>query len=350
MIQTEKLHTEMAKMSNIDTGIIGDVASADEPVMDIAHVGHVELMTPKLDESARFFVDVLGMSEAGSEPGSLYLRGWDDYELHSLKLTASQQPGLGHVGFRTRSSQALKRRVSVIERSGRGIGWHDGDFGHGPAYRFSEPDGHLMEVYFETIRYAPPNGERPYLKNQAQRFPARGANVRRFDHFNLVCAEPTENRHFLERALGLRTTEMTVDADGNEIGFWMTATNKGYDLAYARDGKGRRGLFHHVAFALDSREEILRAADIFNECGVKIVDGPHKHAIQQTFYLYVMEPGGNRVELSNAGARLVLAPDWEPVVWTPEERARGQAWGAMLSQSFYEYATPDIGAGEAAKL
>ena len=337
-------------MSDIDNVISGDVALADEPVMDIAHVGHVELMTPKLDESARFFIDVLGMSEAGSEPGSLYLRGWDDYELHSLKLTASQRPGLGHVGFRARSPQALKRRVSAIERSGRGIGWHDGDRGHGPAYRFRDPDGHLLEVYYETVWYTPLDGERPYLKNQAQKFPARGASIRRFDHFNLVCAEPTDNRHFFERVLGLRTTEMTVDADGNEIGFWMTATNKGYDLAYARDGKGRRGLFHHVAFALDSREEILRAADIFNEHGVKIVDGPHKHAIQQTFYLYVIEPGGNRVELANAGARLVLAPDWEAVVWTPEERARGQAWGAMLSKSFYEYATPDIGAGEAAKL
>ena len=54
----------MAKMSNSGNGIIGDVATADEPVMDIAHVGHVEVMTPKLDESARFFVDVLGMTEA----------------------------------------------------------------------------------------------------------------------------------------------------------------------------------------------------------------------------------------------------------------------------------------------
>jgi catechol 2,3-dioxygenase len=52
------------------------------------------------------------------------------------------------------------------------------------------------------------------------------------------------------------------------------------------------------------------AADIFLENGVYIETGPHKHAIQQTFFLYVYEPGGNRVEVANAGARLILAPDW----------------------------------------
>ena len=33
-----------------------------------------------------------------------------------------------------------------------------------------------------------------------------------------------------------------------------------------------------------------------------IETGPHKHAVQQTFFLYVYEPGGNRVEVANAGA------------------------------------------------
>ena len=62
--------------------------------------------------------------------------------------------------------------------------------------------------------------------------------------------------------------------------------------------------------------------------GVHIETGPHKHAIQGTFFLYVWEPAGNRVELANSGARLILAPDWEPVVWTEDERKKGQAWGA----------------------
>ena len=115
--------------------------------------------------------------------------------------------------------------------------------------------------------------------------------------------------------------------DGSEAGMWLTATNKSYDFAYTRDHTGTKGRFHHVTYALDTREDMLRAADIFLENGVFIETGPHKHAIQQTFFLYVYEPGGNRVEVANAGARLVLAPDWKPIPWTEAERKKGQAWG-----------------------
>ncbi|MGY3482950.1 hypothetical protein ACVW1C_000833 [Bradyrhizobium sp. USDA 4011] len=86
----------------------------------------------------------------------------------------------------------------------------------------------------------------------------------------------------------------------------------------------------------------MRAADIFLENGVHIETGPHKHAIQQTFFLYVYEPGGNRVEVANAGVRLILAPDWKPIVWTEEERRKGQAWGLKTIESFHTHGTPPV--------
>ena len=61
-----------------------------EPLMDIAHLGHLELLTPKPEESRRFFIDIMGMTESGAKGDSVYLRGWDDYERYCLKLTASK--------------------------------------------------------------------------------------------------------------------------------------------------------------------------------------------------------------------------------------------------------------------
>ena len=123
---------------------------------------------------------------------------------------------------------------------------------------------------------------------------------------------------------------------------WLTCTNKSYDFAYTREAHGVPGRFHHVTFALDSREAILQAADVFLEHGVFIETGPHKHAVQQTFFLYVYEPGGNRVEVANAGARLVLAPDWKPITWTEAERRKGQAWGLKTIESFHTHGTPPL--------
>ena len=46
--------------------------------------------------------------------------------------------------------------MTAIEASGLGIGWKDGDPGIGPTYLFYDPDGHEMELYWETEWYAPP--------------------------------------------------------------------------------------------------------------------------------------------------------------------------------------------------
>ena len=313
----------------------------NEPCLDIAHLGHVELLTPTPEQSLAFFTGPMGMTESGRDGHSVFLRGWDDYERYSLVLTASHTSGLGHAAFRTRSPQALARRVAAVEQAGAGIGWVETP-GHGPAYRFHDPDGHVLEIYFETERYQPPEALRPALKNQAQRFPARGANVRRLDHFNCLAVDVAANRRFFEDTLGFRLTERIVLDDGTEAGMWLTATNKSYDFAYTREAHGVKGRFHHVTFAVDSREEILRAADIFLDAGVTIETGPHKHAVQQTFFLYVFEPGGNRVELANAGARLILAPDHIPVTWTQAERSKGQAWGLQTTPSFHTRGTPPL--------
>jgi hypothetical protein len=65
--------------------------------------------------------------------------------------------------------------VAALKGSGFDIGWIDGDMGQGPAFRCRDPDGHVIELYYETEWYEAPPELKPALKNQAQRFPARGA-------------------------------------------------------------------------------------------------------------------------------------------------------------------------------
>ena len=174
------------------------------PWCDVAHLAHAELLTPRLEESLRFFTEVMGLYVSARRGDSVYLRGWDDYEHHTLKLTAAPQPGLGHLAFRAQSPEALARRVAALEASGWGLGWHEGEPGHGPAYRFTDPDGHLIELYYETEWFRPDEHSRPALKNQASRFPAKGANLRRLDHLNLLVSDVATNRRFYQEYLGLR--------------------------------------------------------------------------------------------------------------------------------------------------
>jgi len=169
----------------------------------------------------------------------------------------------------------------------------------------------------------PPPELVPSLKNQAMRFPARGINARRLDHLNLLTVDVAAMQVFMEDVMGMRTTELIQLDSGALGGVWVTATQKTYDVAFTADHYGAHGRFHHLTYAVDSKEEVLRAADICLEHGVRIETGPHKHAVQQTFFLYVIEPAATASRWTTR-ARLMLAPDWQPVVWTETERRKGR--------------------------
>ncbi|MET7464493.1 catechol 2,3-dioxygenase [Nonomuraea sp. NPDC005501] len=312
------------------------------PLGDIAHLGHVELFTPDPDRSLWFFTQLLGMTENGRSGESVYLRTWDDYEHHSLTLTAHPTSGLRRTALRTSSEQALNARVKALEEAGMGGAWVEDEPGIGPLYVTRDPDGHEIALYWESEWYEAPPELRPGLKNQPQAKPCQGVGVRRLDHVNFLAAEVAPNSGFTHRLLGARPTEQIVLDSGRLSAQWLTFTNKSYDIVYTEDRSGSRGRLHHVAFATDSREDILRAADLCLDNDVHIETGPHKHAIQQTFFLYVYEPGGNRIELCNPLTRLVLAPDWPLITWTQAERAKGQAWGLKTIESFHTHGTPPL--------
>ena len=319
----------------------GKSGGMSEPVHDVAHIAHAELLTPFPDASLQFFVELFGMQIEHREGQSVFLRGWGEYQPYGLKLTESELPGLGHTALRAWSPSALERRVAAIEASGLGVGWNSGDHGHGPAYEFRDPDGHRFELLFEQDRYLPPEELRPRLKNVPQRHVDRGAAVKRIDHVNVLASDVAANRRFAVEQLGYRTYEQVINDDGSEQGAWMSLSIAAHELIYTADHAGGNGRLHHLAWFVDTREELLRAADLFLDADVPIEAAPSKHAVAQGMFLYVYEPGGNRVEVTT-GTHFIFDPAYEPIVWTQAERARGQAWGVKTIETFHTYGTPDL--------
>ncbi|MGC2519804.1 MAG: catechol 2,3-dioxygenase [Burkholderiales bacterium] len=319
-----------------------------EPIHDIAHLGSVELLTPKPDRSLWYFRDVLGMEVVHAQEQSVYLRGYGDYAASTVKLTESGKPGVGCISWRAVSPQALERRAKAIAAAGLGTGWVESDFCRGKSYRFKDPDGHSMEIYYEERKYRAPDALRSTLKNLPMKFTGRGASVRRIDHLALLCKDVAANRKFAQELLGFRLREQVRYQNGTvEIGSWLSGSPVHHEVAYVLDTKGANGRLHHFSFWVDTRDDVLRAADILAENGVFIEAGPSKHNNSQGFYLYSYEPGGNRIEVYS-GSFLIFAPDWEPVTWNEEERGTGVYWGAPLPDSFLNYGTPDVEASASA--
>src|SRR5699024_8293274 len=174
---------------------------------DVAQLAHVELYKPKPEETLKFFTQYLGLQVTEREGQSVYLRAYEDFYHHTLKITESKEAGMGHAAWRASSKDALYRKVEALERSGYGKGWIEGDLGHGQAYQFLTPDGHNMELLWDVEYYQAPKELRTKLKSRPQKKPNVGIPARRLDHINLMCNNVTQNRHFMEDELDFKLRE-----------------------------------------------------------------------------------------------------------------------------------------------
>lgn len=262
---------------------------------------------------------------------------------------------MGHLAFRASSRPALERRVEAIEATGFGRGWIEGNKGHGPAYRFATPDGHARELIFEVDPFeAPPEERTPFL-NRPQKRPDRGIPVRRLDHVNLIVSEVKPSREFFMDTMGFRLHEQLVMNNGSEVGAWMAVTNLVHDIAVMGDRTGSCGRLHRVCYwyGYPQRywygypQHLMDVADLFTESEYRLEAGPGKHGISQVYFLYIFEPGGNRVELFGDVGYLIFDPHWKPIVWGEENVDTSIIWfGSPLPDSYFTTGSPDVGRAE----
>jgi catechol 2,3-dioxygenase len=287
----------------------------------VSQLSHVEMLTPKPDESLRFFEDVLGLQESHRQGQSVWLRAWGEFFHHSLKITEADAPGMGHAAWRVDGPDDLELAAQALSEAGVEGRWIDGDVGHGKAYQFTMPGGHRFELVWDFERYQAPPELRSVYPNRPQRQVAMNAAVRRIDHCTVMSRELQADKRVFVDALKFRYMEGTVLPSGAEIFVTLTSGAQNHDYAIVAEPpsyQGPGGRINHFCYYYDTRDELLRALDVLAENGTKIDMGPHKHGIGELFFTYVFEPGGNRIELQTGGYWNYI-PDWEPVRWQVEQ-------------------------------
>lgn len=232
-----------------------------------------------------------------------------------------------------------------MEEAGLGKGWIDGDQGHGRAYQCQTPDGHLTELLWEVDYYEVPDERKTRLLNRPQKRPRRGVPVRRIDHVNLMAADTGASTRFMTDQLGFKLREGIVADDGETLlGSWMSVSNLAHDVAIMGDASGARARLHHICYWYGIPQHIYDLAELLKDADVQIEAGPGKHGVSQALFLYVYEPGGNRVELFSDSGYLIFDPAWKPVLWRQDEvPGAGDVWvGAALPESFWTRGMPPV--------
>ena len=144
-------------------------------------------------------------------------------------------------------------------------------------------------------------------------------------------------RSWLQGTLGLKFYYYVENQDQEMMGAWLSNTNISHEVSVVRSPEG--GKLHHIAYYIDSPDELMRGAKVMAENGYLLEWGPGNHGTSGATFIYFREPSGNRVEVWTGGM-LVFDPDWEPIRWTADKTALGlEIWGSPVPETFFTEVT-----------
>jgi catechol 2,3-dioxygenase len=282
----------------------------------LSHLSFVSITTPDVEASVEFYKTQVGLTEVARDKGRVYLRCWGDYYSYSVVVVEGPEPALETMAWRTSSAEALEEAARRVEAAGIQGEWFDG-FKIGRAYRFTGPQGHEMTLHWDVERHkAAPAEASIYPDRPEKRSKVAGA-PRQLDHVTIAATDVDAFVAWYVDVLGFRFMARTVLDEAPISVFSVLTTNeKSHDLGVVLDGSSREGRINHYAFWVDTREELLIAADTLMENGVPIEYGPNIHGIGEQTFLYYREPSSLRIELNTGGYRNYV-PDWEARTWKP---------------------------------
>ena len=282
--------------------------------------GHAQLRVLDMDESVKFYTEVLGLQEVGRDAsGRVYFKCWDERDHHSVVLRQADRAGIDLFAFKVlnkatleKFDRDLKEYGVKTERIPAGEMLNTGE-----RVRFTIPTGHTIELYAEKLDVG--NGM-SYTNPEAWVPNLPGIAPSRMDHALLYGGDIDGVRALFEKVLGFSLVETIKLEDGKtDLAIWLTCSAKAHDVALVRHSEDDK--LHHLSFRLESWEQVLRAADLMSMHRVSIDAGPTRHGVTRGTTIYFFDPSGNRLETFCGGYDFY--PDMHPITWTWEEAGAG---------------------------
>ncbi|OAF06428.1 VOC family protein [Bradyrhizobium neotropicale] len=140
----------------------------------VTKLGHVALRTPDPLAASEFYANVMGLRVSDwVEDRFVFMRS--GYEHHTLNFALAPERSLHHLAFELRGASHMQQACDHLARHKLNILW--GPVRHGPGHNTAiyhrNPDGHLIELFFdldrmidEELGYFDP---RPWHRDRPQR-------------------------------------------------------------------------------------------------------------------------------------------------------------------------------------
>ena len=256
-----------------------------QPPFLYEHIAYAVLGTSKLEESIRFYRDLMGLELSRHEPGEYAVFRCSDYTTN-LVLIQQEQIGLLRIGIKMQSAVdrekalehfgALNYPISNMSTEQSAL------FDIGENFSVTEPSSNVTFDFFDSITVP------------AFFFFSTVTKIQRLGHVVIRLPSPQ--------------FEATWEAFTSHFGFvasdyvedkavWLRCYPNPlhHSLAIVRDETA--GL-HHVNFMVTEVDDIGRARNRLTDAGVEIVFGPGRHKPSGSMFLYFTDPCGMTMEFS----------------------------------------------------
>ncbi|MCL2163384.1 MAG: catechol 2,3-dioxygenase [Oscillospiraceae bacterium] len=300
--------------------------------------GLMQLRVLNLEESVKFYTEVLGLYEVcRTDDGRVCFKAYDEFEHHSLTLRQADKAGMDFLAFKVQDDEYLDKLADATRAFGlpcEFVAPNSDQPGYGRRLAVHTPTGHRIDLYAHSEFSEPQPGLfNPEIWVQHP----HGIGVQCFDHALLFGPNSKETVRYFTDVLGLSKVEVAKTPDGDgDLCTWLTGANRTHDVAVLEFPEA--GKLHHVGYKLGSWEEIGHAADLMTINNVIIDAGPMRHGVTRGQTIYFFDPSGNRLETFAGG--YAYYPDMPLRVWDFEHVGKGIFYYTrMLNDNFLNVVT-----------
>lgn len=274
----------------------------------ITHLRSIDISAQSPDALLGFYEDTWGLQRVPAEPdtgGRIALRARES-EHHVLTLV----PGTGHSLERISLGAADQTDVDALAARLRDHGVEPvsgpgprEEAGGGYAVTFKDPEGRLIEVSSGLEEHSEP---------------ARHSfGPDRLSHIVLNSVDLRASKEFYTRVLGFEISDWYE----NDQMVFLRCNPVHHCIVLA---PGEWTSLNHVAFEVESADEVMRALGRMRKAGHDTIWGPGRHGPGGNVFCYFVDPVGNVIEYT---AELIeVGDDWVPQAWARTQE-NADVWG-----------------------
>jgi 2,3-dihydroxy-p-cumate/2,3-dihydroxybenzoate 3,4-dioxygenase len=243
-------------------------------------LGYVALNVTDVARTTEFATRTFALEDTGTGPGGEQFLSCGP-EHHDLVLYPSKEPGFLRGAWELESPEDVDRAFAHYEQLGLKPRWLESEekevlaLGCWQAFRVREPTVGICFEYYSKMMF------------RARHRPQGPTNFRHIGHFGINVPNVREATLYAEKNMGFQCSDIL----GNYLGTLMRAfpNPNHHSFAYLPAKEGRKEL-NHVAFMVESIDDIGKLFNRIEAHGVGRAFGIGRHPTSGSIHLYIFDP------------------------------------------------------------